>query len=192
MWCFNVPCRQHLIFFFPVNSRVACLHSLQDNFGLYGAESLKGARDLLWAAVVNWENRIISQDLKGFFQEWAHSGGSAKWARSSCRVKGTESVSHSLRKITFHKWKWCKWKIPLLSSREVVISPGLGLQRVLLSSHPFLLASTLGFDQLNGKATSAPPVIEKYWEDECARVPSFRTPWSSYWSSNSYCFKIKV
>lgn len=64
-----------------------------EQFSLQDAESLKGATDILWVAASNWENRNLSQDLKSYFQEWANSGGSGKWARSSCRVKGTKSIS---------------------------------------------------------------------------------------------------
>lgn len=186
VWCFNVPWTQHLISFYPVNSSVACLNIPSRTIFLSQVLSHWREPETFCGQQKSTEKTIISQDLKIRFQEWANSGRSGKWERSSCRVKGTKSISHSLWKIIFHKWKWYKWKIPSFSSREACVSPGLGLQRVLLSSHSSLQIL------LNRKVTSALPIIEEYQEDECGRVLSVWTPWFSCWRSNIYCFKIKV
>lgn len=116
-----------------------------------------------------------------------------KWARSSFRVKGTKSFSHSLWKIIFHKWKKSEWKIPLFCSSGVVHQPWAGIAESSLEFLAFLSGLCLSvFHQFNGKMTSAPTVREGYRQTECMGVLSFGIPEFDCWSSNIHCFKISL
>ena len=116
-----------------------------------------------------------------------------KWARSPSRVKGTDSFSHSLWKILFHKWKRCEWKTPLFCNCGVVPHPWAGIAESSLEFLSFLSGLCLSvFHQFNGKMTSAPTVREGYRQNECMGVLSFWTPGFDSWSSNIHCFKISL